>query len=72
MVWFSKNIEKEASKISKEIVKEKNRKDLRDTLTFTIDPADAKDFDDALSFKKLKNNNFEIGIHIADITHYVK
>ncbi len=70
--YFSKNIENEASKISKEIVKEKNRKDLRDTLTFTIDPADAKDFDDALSFKKLKNNNFEIGIHIADVTHYVK
>ncbi len=70
--YFSKSIEKEASKISKEIVKEKNRKDLRDILTFTIDPADAKDFDDALSFKKLKNNNFEIGIHIADVTHYVK
>ena len=70
--YFSKNIENEASKISKEIVKEKNRKDLRDTLTFTIAPADAKDFDDALSFKKLKNKNFEIGIHIADVTHYVK
>ena len=70
--YFSKNIEKEASKISKEIVKEKNRKDLRSVLTFTIDPADAKDFDDALSFKKLKNNSFEIGIHIADVTHYVK
>lgn len=50
----------------------KNRRDLRDTLTFTIDPADAKDFDDALSFKKMKNGNFEIGIHIADVSHYVK
>lgn len=50
----------------------KKRRDLRDTLTFTIDPADAKDFDDALSFKKLENGNFEIGIHIADVSHYVQ
>lgn len=50
----------------------KNRRDLRDTLTFTIDPADAKDFDDALSFKKMENGNFEIGIHIADVAHYVQ
>ena len=48
------------------------RRDLRKTLTFTIDPKDAKDFDDALSFKKLVNGNFEIGIHIADVSHYVK
>ncbi|SCY85761.1 ribonuclease R [Flavobacterium caeni] len=48
------------------------RRDMRDTLTFTIDPKDAKDFDDALSFKKLDNGNFEIGIHIADVSHYVK
>lgn len=48
------------------------RKDMRDTLTMTIDPADAKDFDDALSFKKLENGNFEIGIHIADVSHYVR
>ncbi len=52
--------------------KEEKRIDLRKTLTFTIDPEDAKDFDDALSFKKLKNNNIEIGIHIADVTHYVQ
>jgi len=48
------------------------RRDMRDTLTFTIDPRDAKDFDDALSFKKLDNGNFEIGIHIADVSHYVE
>ena len=50
----------------------KKRRDLRDTLTFTIDPADAKDFDDALSFKKMDNGNYEIGIHIADVAHYVQ
>lgn len=48
------------------------RRDMRETLTFTIDPRDAKDFDDALSFKKLDNGNFEIGIHIADVSHYVE
>lgn len=47
------------------------RRDMRDTLTFTIDPKDAKDFDDALSFKILDNGNFEIGIHIADVSHYL-
>lgn len=47
------------------------RVDMRGTFTFTIDPADAKDFDDALSFKKLENDNFEIGIHIADVSHFV-
>ena len=48
------------------------RRDMRDTLTFTIDPKDAKDFDDALSFKKLDNGNYEIGIHIADVSYYVQ
>ena len=48
------------------------RRDMRDVLTFTIDPKDAKDFDDALSFKKLENGNFEIGVHIADVSHYVQ
>lgn len=48
------------------------RRDMRDTLTFTIDPKDAKDFDDALSFKKLENGNFEIGVHIADVSYYLE
>jgi ribonuclease R len=48
------------------------RRDMRDTLTFTIDPKDAKDFDDALSFKKIENGNYEIGIHIADVSFYLE
>ena len=50
----------------------KQRRDMRGVLTFTIDPFDAKDFDDALSFQQLENGNFEIGIHIADVSHYVR
>ena len=50
----------------------KKRRDMRDVLTFTIDPKDAKDFDDALSFQILDNGNYEVGIHIADVSHYVK
>jgi len=74
---FPKPVEDEANFISKNAMKDfnaelKNRKDFRERVTFTIDPDDAKDFDDALSFKKLENGNFEIGIHIADVTHYVK
>ena len=50
----------------------KDRRDFRDTLTFTIDPADAKDFDDAISYKEISKDEFEVGIHIADVSHYVK
>jgi len=50
----------------------KKRKDIREILTFTIDPVDAKDFDDALSFRILKNGNYEIGVHIADVSHYLE
>ncbi|MFH1455282.1 MAG: ribonuclease R [bacterium] len=65
----SNNIFQQNKTISKEeIVK---RKDLRNTLTFTIDPKTAKDFDDAISYKKLPNGNHEIGVHIADVSHYV-
>ena len=71
---FPKEIEKAADQIkvsidSKEI---KKRKDFRSTLTFTIDPISAKDFDDALSFKILNNGLYEVGIHIADVSHYVQ
>ncbi|PQJ75520.1 ribonuclease R [Polaribacter gangjinensis] len=71
---FPKEVEEEASHLPIEITKEEisKRKDLRETLTFTIDPKDAKDFDDALSFKKLENGNYEIGIHIADVSHYLQ
>ncbi len=50
----------------------KKRKDIRETLTFTIDPVDAKDFDDAISIKKMKNGHYEIGIHIADVAYYLE
>ncbi|WP_127845981.1 ribonuclease R [Psychroflexus aestuariivivens] len=71
---FPPEVEEYANQIDTKIDNSeiKKRRDLRDTLTFTIDPADAKDFDDALSFKKMDNGNFEIGIHIADVSHYVK
>lgn len=71
---FSPEIESAAEKISAEITTEDiaSRRDFRNVPTFTIDPEDAKDFDDALSFRKLPNGNVEVGVHIADVTHYVR
>ena len=71
---FPDEVEREAAKLPIEITEEEvaKRRDFREVTTFTIDPVDAKDFDDALSIKKLDNGNFEIGIHIADVSHYVK
>lgn len=71
---FPKEVEEFANGLDTSISKEEisRRRDMRDILTFTIDPKDAKDFDDALSFRKLENGNYEIGIHIADVSHYVK
>ena len=70
---FPSEVENAADGISEAITAEdlKGRRDFRSTLTFTIDPADAKDFDDALSFRKLQNGNYEVGVHIADVSHYV-
>ncbi|MSU44807.1 ribonuclease R [Candidatus Nomurabacteria bacterium] len=70
-----KKVYEEAEKIKHAGIKESDcveRRDFRKTLTFTIDPSDAKDFDDAISFQKLNNEEYEIGIHIADVSHYVK
>ena len=71
---FDPEVENAADKISDEITDadRKGRKDFRNTFTFTIDPADAKDFDDALSFKPLPNGNYEVGVHIADVSYYVR
>jgi ribonuclease R len=71
---FSPEVENAADKISEEITDAdlKGRKDFRKTFTFTIDPSDAKDFDDALSFRPLENGNYEVGVHIADVSYYVR
>lgn len=71
---FPPEVEKEANAIPEQVsaAEIEGRRDFRDTVTFTIDPADAKDFDDAISFKKLENGNYEIGVHIADVSHYVR
>ena len=70
---FDPEVENAADRISDTIGEKemKGRKDFRPVFTFTIDPADAKDFDDALSFRPLENGNFEVGVHIADVSHYV-
>ena len=71
---FPIEVEAFANKINTSITEEeiKKRRDMRDVLTFTIDPKDAKDFDDALSFHVLENGNFEIGVHIADVSYYLQ
>lgn len=71
---FPPHVLKAAEKIDDEITEDEvaNRRDFRPTLTFTIDPWDAKDFDDAISFEKIGDDLYEIGVHIADVTHYVK
>lgn len=70
---FPKEVDKAANAIPDSISAEEiaKRQDFRSTLTFTIDPADAKDFDDALSYKVLENGNYQVGVHIADVSHYV-
>jgi ribonuclease R len=71
---FSKEVMDFANKLTTDLTPEEiaKRKDYRKVLTFTIDPIDAKDFDDAISFQKLDNGNIEIGVHIADVSHYVQ
>jgi ribonuclease R len=71
---FPERVDKAAEKLPIEITEEEiaRRRDMRNVPTFTIDPADAKDFDDALSLQKLENGNWEVGVHIADVTHYVQ
>jgi len=71
---FPEEVEEFANKIDTSISDQeiKKRRDMRDVLTFTIDPKDAKDFDDALSFRKLDNGNIELGVHIADVSHYLQ
>lgn len=73
-LFFPDNVEKEAEQIPFELEKDEvaRRRDFRGVTTFTIDPADAKDYDDALSFRRLENGNFEVGVHIADVTYYVR
>ena len=71
---YPQSVEKAADKIPAEISAEEiaRREDFRKVTTFTIDPKDAKDFDDALSIRPLKDGLWEVGVHIADVTHYVK
>jgi ribonuclease R len=71
---FAEDVEEEAARINDRIIEQdyQNRRDFRKAPTFTIDPADAKDFDDALSLQAVGEGKWEVGVHIADVTHYVK
>ncbi len=71
---FSQAVMKEADRIGMDIPKEEiaRRRDFREITTFTIDPDDAKDFDDALSIRQLENGHYEVGVHIADVSHYIR
>ncbi len=72
---FPKEVDEEANKLDRNGIhpdEKKQRRDMRSVVTFTIDPEDAKDFDDALSFRKIDEHRYEIGIHIADVSHYVR
>ncbi len=73
-LFFPEEVVEESERIPDAIpaAEIQSRRDFRDILTFTIDPVDAKDFDDALSFRVLKNGNFEVGVHIADVSHFVE
>lgn len=72
-IKFPARVEEQANELSDVITQEEisKRRDFRNITTFTIDPIDAKDFDDAISFRKLDNGNYEIGVHIADVSHYI-
>ena len=70
---FNAEVQEASDSVTEEITANdlKGREDFRKVLTFTIDPDTAKDFDDAISYRKLENGNYEIGVHIADVSHYV-
>jgi len=68
----AEGLHRDKDKIFAEAIADPKRRDMRDVTTMTIDPADAKDFDDALSIRTLENGNYEVGIHIADVSHYVR